>query len=470
MVALMLVVLMAAVALAVDVGGLYLRRRELVNGADAAALAAARSCARGIGNDPGFVGPEDAADYQAQQNSPITDVEIGPMNAVLPPDGCLQPSQYGRVSVQYTSQQQLHFAPVLGFSNSSPVTTAATASWGLGSISQLLSGCPKPPPTGSKDEWTKPCGIWYDNDTLNNGNFGFLTLDPEGWNVPPGDNTNDCGGSVAGSDLLGDWISGALPASVTLNWTDPTYVCSISGLKGNSHPWDELVRLKGQIRNFPITWEGPGSPGFGAPPQGYVLHSGSILKYDVIGFAALRIGDVLTVAQANASNQTSQEPWPSSNYTYDSTAITLNAPLPSGSMVSYTWSGHQTNGQQQQSGGTCSFATSTITAAGPHTWVSFPGNGHGAGCPTNDVLDGPGRQPSAVTITYPVTTTGPCGPAPAGGGNGNGNSSARCLIVEWMGSTLTGDYTQPKDNITVIQLCDESLSNCLDQRHSALTP
>jgi hypothetical protein len=39
-----------------------------------------------------------------------------------------------------------------------------------------------------------------------------------------------------------------------------------------------------------------------------------------------------------------------------------------------------------------------------------------------------------------------------------------------MGSTLTGDYTQPKDNITVIQLCDESLSNCLDQRHSVLTP
>src|SRR6266705_1830897 len=41
MVALLLVVFMAAVALTVDVGGLYLRRRALVNGSDAAALSAA---------------------------------------------------------------------------------------------------------------------------------------------------------------------------------------------------------------------------------------------------------------------------------------------------------------------------------------------------------------------------------------------------------------------------------------------
>jgi uncharacterized membrane protein len=45
-VAIMLVVFMAAVALAVDIGGLYLRRRELVNGSDAAAMSAARTCAR----------------------------------------------------------------------------------------------------------------------------------------------------------------------------------------------------------------------------------------------------------------------------------------------------------------------------------------------------------------------------------------------------------------------------------------
>ena len=46
-VALMLCVFVAMVALAVDTGGLYLRRRELVNGSDAAALSAGRTCARG---------------------------------------------------------------------------------------------------------------------------------------------------------------------------------------------------------------------------------------------------------------------------------------------------------------------------------------------------------------------------------------------------------------------------------------
>ena len=57
------------------------------------------------------------------------------------------------MSVQYTSQQALYFAPVLGFSHQSPVTTTATASWGLGSnnpvpivLSSLLGtgACPVP--------------------------------------------------------------------------------------------------------------------------------------------------------------------------------------------------------------------------------------------------------------------------------------------------------------------------------------
>ena len=72
MVALLLVVFMAAVALTVDVGGLYLRRRALVNGSDSAALSAARTCARGFGNDTRFDSPEAAADFEAQANSPIT--------------------------------------------------------------------------------------------------------------------------------------------------------------------------------------------------------------------------------------------------------------------------------------------------------------------------------------------------------------------------------------------------------------
>jgi Flp pilus assembly protein TadG len=466
-VAIMLVVLMAAVALAVDVGGMYLKRRELVNGADAAALSAARTCARGT--DTRFpTGPEAAADYQIQQNQAILASETTLPNIT---DITQCGTQYGHVSVRYTSQQALHFAPVLGFNYQTPVTTAATASWGLGSVNsvplilsqQLYGTCPKPPPTGTAAEWNAvpsgQCGIWYDNDTLNNGNFGFLTLDPAGWNVPGGDVTNDCSGSNPGSSTLGDWISGKVQTAVTLNWLDPTYVCSTGGLKGNSNPWVELQKLVGQVRDFPITWEGPQSPGYGAPAQGYVLHSSSILKYDVIGFAAMQINGVYTVQDAGGSSSTTQQPW--TDYAYNAAGITLNSQLDSGSVVTYVWNGHTTNGQNPQPipNTTCTFTTNQPKAAGTFAWSAFSPNG--GGCPgNNDAVD----AIVSVTITHPVTTTtyGPCGPPPPGS-NGNGNSSTRCVVLTWKGSTLTNDYSQPLDNITVVRLCDFTLGNCLDQ-------
>ncbi|TMK55408.1 MAG: pilus assembly protein [Actinobacteria bacterium] len=222
MVALLLVVFMAAVALTVDVGGLYLRRRALVNGSDSAALSAARTCARGFGNDTRFDSPEAAADFEAQANSPITTGEVAPTNVTYPPPGgCSVPTQYGHVIVQYTSQQALYFAPVLGFQHQSPVTTTATASWGFGSnnpipmvLSNLLAPgtCPMPPngtiPKG------QTCTFWYDNDTLNGGNFAFLSLNPAGWDVPVGSNCS--GSSSGGTSTLTKWINGTLPASVIL--------------------------------------------------------------------------------------------------------------------------------------------------------------------------------------------------------------------------------------------------------------
>jgi hypothetical protein len=191
-----------------------------------------------------------------------------------------------------------------------------------------------------------------------------------------------------------------------------------------------------------------------------VLHpnEGSILKYDVIGFAAMEIKGVYTPQQAEGTPTTIQEPW--TDYTFDKDGITLTSALPSGSVVKYTWVGHRTTGQQEASGGMCSFTTTANTSAGTYIWQALGGSGNS--CPSNnDVVD---QAPDPVEITHPVTTTtyGPCGPPPPGA-NGNGNSSTRCVVLQWMGSTLTGDYSQPKDNITVIRLCDYTLGNCLDQ-------
>ena len=107
-------------------------------------MSAARTCARGTDNDLRFATPEEAADYQVQGNAPILPQEVAGTN-ITSIVGCGQ--QYGHVSVQYTSQQALYFAPALGFDHESPVTTAATASWGLGSnnpVPMVLSDLFKP--------------------------------------------------------------------------------------------------------------------------------------------------------------------------------------------------------------------------------------------------------------------------------------------------------------------------------------
>ncbi|HEX6264513.1 MAG TPA: pilus assembly protein TadG-related protein, partial [Actinomycetota bacterium] len=286
-VAICMVALMAAVAITVDVGGLYLRRRELVNGSDSGALSAARTCARG-GADVRFATPELASDTAVRANGAITATEVAGTDIVeITQCG----TQWGHVTVRYTSQQALHFAPVLGFEYEKPVTTQATASWGLGSnnpvpivLSSLVTvNCPIPP-----SGWPAPgetCAFWYDNDRLNGGNFAFLSLNPHGWDVPIDSNCSQS--QAGGTSTLTGWIDGSIPASVSLNWTQPTYVCTDSGIRGvggkngpNSQLWGALHDLIGQTRDFPINWEGPGEPITGAPSQGMVFQQGNIDKYD----------------------------------------------------------------------------------------------------------------------------------------------------------------------------------------------
>ena len=63
-VAISLIAIFAMLMLTVDVGGLLYKRRSLVNGADAAALAAAQSCA----STTDTTNPEDQADAYAASN------------------------------------------------------------------------------------------------------------------------------------------------------------------------------------------------------------------------------------------------------------------------------------------------------------------------------------------------------------------------------------------------------------------
>lgn len=478
MVAIMLVALMAAVALTVDVGGLYLRERELVTGSDSAALSAARTCARG-GADTRFGSPEDAADAGARMNGRITGAEVSGTN-ITQITQC--GTQWGHASVGYTSMQSLEFAPVLGISHESPVSTAATASWGLGSnnpmpvvIDALLTPCEVTPPLLPARGDT--CAFWYDNDRLGGGNFSFLSLNYEGWDVSP---TSNCPGAQSGGSInLRKWIIGSLPASVALNWVNPTYVCTETGIKGvqnaslacnnpsnPSTPWAALQCLAdiGAIRDFPLNWRGPGAPpytdpitGQVAPPQGTIMTKSpgnpTVDKFDIIGFAAMKIVDVVTPKEAADAATTALEPWPTANYASTANDITLNAVLPAGSTVAYTWTGLTAQGEP--AGGTCAFTTTADRQPDTYPWAAF-GDGSSQ-CPGPGVTLDQG-QPSSVDIQTPVTSYGPCGKPPPG------NSSAMCVVLEWQSSTLDDDYQPGSDNNTVLRLCDLAYGTCLDQR------
>jgi Flp pilus assembly protein TadG len=486
-VAIMLVVLMAAVALTVDVGGLYLRRRALVNGSDAAALSAARTCARGAGNDARFDTIEEAADYQAHMTAPeMTDTEVnGPIPNVTfpPPGGCAMPSQYGHTTVRYTSDQSLYFAPVLGFNNSSPVTTTATASWGFGSnnpvpivLSSLLSvNCPVPPSGSPAPGQT--CAFWYDNDRLNGGNFAFLSLNSAGWDVAI---DSQCPGSQSGgTSRLTGWINGSIPASVSLNWTDPTYVCTDTGIRGvggkdgpNSQVWGALHDLIDQTRDFPINWQGcgttppftPCAPVTGAPDQAMVYNQDNIDKYDIIGFASLKIIDVVSVNEAQGGtglcttkNSTPYQ-WTSSGQTLDLDTITDSTA---------GWQG--ANGDKCPSRTPDNILSVTITKAKQSDPPCHIGPPAADACQlgaeydydaANRVITWRGAIPKSTKITFEWAidpNNGPCGQLPT-------NSSAMCIVTEWQHSTLDPDFPPGTDNNTVIRLCDPAYGTCLDQR------
>jgi hypothetical protein len=477
MVALMLVVLMAAVALAVDVGGLYLRRRELVNGADSAALAAARSCARGIGQDPDYAHPEDAADFQATHNGAITADEVAgdDITDMTPPD-CPggQAGRYGHVSVEYTSQQSLHFAPVLGFDNSSPVTTAATASWGLGSnnavptvASNLFApGTCTMPPTGTPTRDSQ-CIFWYDNDALGGGNFTFLSLNAAGWDVPIDSNCSQS--QSGGTALLTDWIDGSVPTSVVLNWQKPTYVCTDTGIRGvggkggpNSQVWRAFEDQIGTTRDFPINWEGCGTsapfspcpPVPGAPSQGIVYNNGQIDKYDIIGFAAMTIDHVYGPNDPDIAGTPAQD--------YDCTKSVPNNQTVPGSPagVFYSWSdlaGLLNGGPCQLPPSPPPDSVNSVSLQGLTSPADYTYDTDGVTLKTDL-----GSRANVSFSLHEDAVLGQCGDVTLH------DNSAVCVITTYRGSTLTGDYpTDRQDAITVVRLCDLSLGNCLDQRHAA---
>lgn len=254
-VALSLIALMGMLVLVVDVGGLLLKRRELVNSADAAALAAAKTCA-----DPqDATTPEGRADDQAMSNAGGLQASNG---GVVDAYGCIPTSADGTtrgssgfVTVRYSQPQDLFFAPVLGFGQSNPVTTEATAAWApLGGgkavpvvleSSTFQGTCDVPGGVEIGDE----CSFWYDNGALGGigaANWGFLNL--QLWDVDRFDG-NACN-SQGGANDRRDFILNDFRTPLALRDPGPTYVCSMTGQA--SANWQDLTdRMNGGYDGWP---------------------------------------------------------------------------------------------------------------------------------------------------------------------------------------------------------------------------
>jgi Flp pilus assembly protein TadG len=444
-VALVLIAMFGMLVLVVDVGGLLWKRRELVNGSDAAALSAAATCSLPLSVDPKT--PEQAADPLAAQNVTGLDPTTTPNNATVLPGTC-HTAKSGGVKVQYSQQQHLFFAPVLGFSNQNGVTTKAYAIWGPAG-----SGNPVPIVVytsafqGSCDVSADlpagtPCYMWYDNDRFTNSAFGFLNLnasDPQkGWDVLPADQCPNVGASTRN-----DWINQAgnvadLPVHYTTTNPLPTYVCRVSGL--SSTDWDTLRTRVNDVVTFPMD-----DCTQNVDNNGNVVGcAGTPDKYDIIGFIDFELKGVFDQATGpNGWGGIAQQ-----NCSFTQKKVPNTAPNNVVSLLG------------QSPVGQCPQADPTVPTPPGGGLVNLTVNGQPPGASytydaVNKTITWNGADQANLDISFDWFVNGKCGQPPP-------NSSAVCIQVVTVAVHLGGSNPcptcSPLSNLRAVKLCDPAVT------------
>jgi Flp pilus assembly protein TadG len=454
-VALCMIAIFAMVVLTVDVGGLLLERRSMVNAADAAALAAAQSCA----NTDDTTDPEDQADAFAKDN--VTDLPADGIDNITEIVGCDTGS--GHVSVRYSEQHKLFFAAILpGQDNQGTIATVATASWGplAGGFAipivldaGYIQGTCKVP---DGIEMGDTCAFWYNNtDSLASGNWGYMNLDL--WNVAPGQNCSN-----AGTSDRSDWVHDGYPDLRILNGdppgTAPTYVCNDTG--HSSANWQDLKDTEGEVKFFPVNDCAGQISKTGAPAPCPATPD----KYDIIGFTSLLVQHVYKGNDHAASGtfglvgncatkNSNPKNW-ATNQTLDLDSITSATNGWQGCSATATDTATLSNVVIKAQGGGGAVYTQCPPVGGSNcayrfdpathqiTWVSVPTNN------------------TDVSFHWAFADTpGACGNHPS-------DPNAICLVTEWRGFTTGpgpvggGDAFGPSG----IVLCDLDYSvGCPDQ-------
>jgi len=240
-VALCLLILLGMLVLTVDLGRGVAYKRQLVTGADAAALAAAQQCALGNGT---------SAARTAGMDVLAQNVDLGGLGAIFDMPECDTPSGLNlkTVTVVASADIDYYFAPILGIS-SGDVAARAVAVWGAVAeenpipitVDQVqLNNCgifPNDPPAGELG-----CVLEYPKDTLEEPRWGVLDL--EFWGDP---NAAPC--SVSADELRDIIAAGGWSEDLDLNdkGASPTMDCLDNGLSFSV--WEFM---EGKTLTFPV--------------------------------------------------------------------------------------------------------------------------------------------------------------------------------------------------------------------------
>jgi Flp pilus assembly protein TadG len=296
MVAISLIVLLGMLVLTFDLGRGVALKRNMVNAADAGALAAAREC--GLAN--GRASAEQAAVELVTDNNDaatVTDVQINPNDAVCSGAGNPDPDGQNTVTVTVNVPQEYFFARIFGFDGGT-VAATATAEWTM----EMSGPAPLKVEALKVDECLRggtgsSCYVGYEDV---GAQWGWLNF-PEGWPAQGEPNPPAACPSKGGANDLKDYIGqmgGVTGTSGGFNptlWSVPIWVCAKDGDNASAQlAIQEWVDTYGNpappeprpVVSFPVVAPA-GSP---CPPEGcWPRYGNPNASYPVIRFQGFYI-------------------------------------------------------------------------------------------------------------------------------------------------------------------------------------
>jgi Flp pilus assembly protein TadG len=285
-VAISLIVLVGMLVLTFDLGRGVALKRNMVNAADAGALAAAREC--GLAN--GDVSAGQAADELVADNNDaatVTDIQFDPSPAQCSGAPNSDPDGRNTVTVTVSVPQEYFFAQIFGFDEGA-VVASATAEYSKG----VANPAPLKLDVADVNDCTTTgvdCYFEFEKDKTGSQR-GWLDF-PQGW--PNGITGNDparCTSQSGGVNELRDYIEKMAQGTVVLNaglWEPPpTYVCAAGGV-----PNDLVEAIVDFLNAHPgviIDWPTVACDGAAPPCYPWSTTSGRD-AYPVVAFAELSI-------------------------------------------------------------------------------------------------------------------------------------------------------------------------------------